>query len=68
VINVDKNAASPKSVQTLKALEHLAADCERRQVKYLNNLIEPDQRFTERRTRPGLDFFAFDTAQRTLSG
>ncbi len=68
VINVDKNAAYPKAVETLKALQHLAADCELRQVKYLNNLIEQDHRFIKRRTRPGLGFFAFDTAQRTLAG
>jgi transposase, IS6 family len=68
VINVDKNAAYPKAVDTLKALGHLAPDCELRQVKYLNNLIEQDHRFIKRRTRPGLGFFAFDTAQRTLSG
>ncbi len=68
VINVDKNAAYPKAVETLKALSHLAADCELRQVKYLNNLIEQDHRFIKRRTRPGLGFFSFDTAQRTLAG
>jgi IS6 family transposase len=68
VITVDKNAAYPKAVQTLKALAHLAADCELRQVKYLNNLIEQDHRFIKRRTRPGLGFFAFDTALRTLAG
>ncbi len=68
VINVDKNAAYPKAVETLKTLEILAPDCELRQVKYLNNLIEQDHRFIKRRTRPGLGFFTFDTAQRTLSG
>jgi transposase, IS6 family len=68
VINVDKNAAYPKAGETLKALEHLAPDCELRQVKYLNHLIEQDHRFIKRRTRPGLGFFAFDTAQRTLAG
>jgi IS6 family transposase len=68
VINVDKNAAYLKAVETLKALEHLAPDCELRQVKYLNNLIEQDHRFIKRRTRPGLGFFSFDTAQRTLAG
>jgi transposase, IS6 family len=68
VITVDKNAAYPKAVETLKAFQHLAPDCELRQVKYLNNLIEQDHRFIKRRTRPGLGFFAFDTAQRTLSG
>jgi transposase, IS6 family len=68
VINVDKNAAYPKAVQTLKALDQLPPDCELRQVKYLNNRIEQDHRFIKRRTRPGLGFFSFDTAQRTLSG
>jgi hypothetical protein len=58
----------PKAVDTLKAQERLAADCELRQVKYLNNLIEQAHRFLKRRTRPGLGFFAFDTAQRALSG
>ncbi len=68
VITVDKNAAYPTAVETLTAIEHLAADCAVRQVKYLNNLIEQDHRFIKRRTRPGLGFFTFDTAQRTLSG
>ena len=68
VINVDKNAAYPKAVETLKALAHLASHCELRQVKYLNNLVEQDQRFVKRRTRPGLRFFTFDTPHRTFSG
>jgi transposase-like protein len=65
VINVDKNAAYPKAVETLKANQQL---CALRQVKYLNNLIEQDHRFIKRRTRPGLGFFSFETAQRTLAG
>ena len=68
VITVDKNAAYPKAVDTLKTQARLAADCELRQVKYLNTRVEQDHRFIKRRTRPGLGFFAFDTAQRTLSG
>jgi len=68
VINVDQNAAYPKAVETIKTNQHLPSDCELRQVKYLNNLIEQDHRFIKRRTRPGLGFFSFDTAQRTLAG
>src|SRR5436189_6382528 len=68
VINVDKNAAYPKALDTLKANQQLPPACDLRQVKYLNNLIEQDHRFIKRRTRPGLGFFAFDTAQRTLRG
>ena len=68
VINVDKNAAYPKAVEALKAETQLPADCELRQVKYLNNWIEQDHRFIKRRTRPGLGFFTFETAERTLTG
>jgi transposase-like protein len=68
VIRVDKHAAYPKAVATLKALERLAAECELRQAKYLTTRVEQDHRFIKRRTRPGLGFFAFETAQRTLSG
>jgi IS6 family transposase len=68
VINVDKNAAYPKAVETLKAHDRLPTEGELRQIKSLNNLIEQDHRFIQRRTRPGLGFFSFDTAQRTLSG
>jgi len=39
VITADKNAAYPKAVNTLNALEHLAVECELRQAKYLNNLV-----------------------------
>lgn len=68
VINVDKNAAYPKAIETLKTQGALSPDCALRQVKYLNNLIEQDHRFIKRRTRLGLGFFTFDSARRTLSG
>jgi transposase, IS6 family len=41
---------------------------ELRQVKYLNNLIEQDHRFIKRLTKPGMGFFSFETAWRTLQG
>src|SRR5690348_13683063 len=44
VINVDKNAASPKAIAQLKAAGVLPASVQLRQVKYLNNLIEQDHR------------------------
>jgi IS6 family transposase len=40
----------------------------RRQVKYLNNIVEQDDRNVSRLTRPGLGFGGFWTARRTLSG
>ncbi|GHO90193.1 hypothetical protein KSF_002410 [Reticulibacter mediterranei] len=41
---------------------------ELRQVKYLNNLIEQEHRFIKHLIKPGLGFFSFETASRTLQG
>ena len=68
VITVDKNAAYPKAFQELKAAGTLATPCELRQSKYLNNLIEQDHRFIKRLTKPGMGFFSFKTAWKTLQG
>jgi transposase, IS6 family len=68
VINVDKNAAYPKAIADLKACGLLPESVELRQVKYLNNLIEQDHRFIKRLTKPGMGFFSFETAWRTLQG
>jgi transposase, IS6 family len=68
VINVDKNAAYPKAIAELKAAGILAESVELRQVKYLNNLIEQDHRFIKRLVKPGMGFFSFETAWRTLQG
>src|SRR5713226_8968880 len=68
VINVDKNAAYPKAIADLKAAGILPESVELRQVKYLNNLIEQDHRFIKRLVKPGLGFFSFETASRTLQG
>ena len=68
VINVDKNAAYPKAIAELKATGVLPQHVELRQVKYLNNLIEQDHRFIKRLTKPGMGFFSFETAWRTIQG
>ena len=68
VITVDKNAAYPKAFQDLKAEGLLPKTEDLRQVKYLNNLIEQDHRFIKRLVKPGLGFFAFETAWRTIQG
>ncbi|GHO63957.1 IS6 family transposase [Ktedonobacter sp. SOSP1-52] len=68
VITVDKNAAYPKAIAELKAAGTLPESVELRQVKYLNNLIEQDHRFIKRLTKPGMGFFSFETAWRTLQG
>jgi transposase, IS6 family len=68
VINVDKNAAYPKALAELKANGILSESVELRQVKYLNNLVEQDHRFIKRLVKPGMGFFSFATAWRTLQG
>jgi transposase-like protein len=68
VITVDKNAAYPKALKELKTAGVFPATCELRQSKYLNNPIEQDHRFIKRLTKPGMGFFSFETAQRTLQG
>ena len=68
VINVDKNAAYPKAIAELKASGVPPALVELRQIKYLNNLIEQDHRFIKRLVKPGMGFFSFDTAWKTLQG
>jgi len=68
VINVDNNAAYPKAFAELKAAGLLPENCELRQVKYLNTLVEQDHRFIKRLTKPGMGFFSIETAWRTLQG
>jgi len=68
VINVDKNAAYPKAIADPKATGLLPEQVELRQVKYLNNLIEQDQRFIERLVKPRMGFFSLESAWGTLHG
>jgi IS6 family transposase len=68
VINVDKNPAYPPAVEQLKEEGTLPNRTQLRQCKYLNNLIEQDHRFIKRRVNPGLGFFSFKTARRTIGG
>ena len=42
--------------------------CKLRRVKYLNNVIERDHRFVEKKVRASQYFKSFHTAERTLEG
>ncbi|MGB7341315.1 MAG: IS6 family transposase [Phototrophicaceae bacterium] len=68
VINVDQNASYPGAVADLKQENLLPNSCQYRTSKYLNNRIEQDHRFIKRRVKPGLGFFSYITAWRTLQG
>jgi transposase-like protein len=68
VINVDKSPAYPAAFKELKAEGMLARRCRLRQCKYLNNIIEQDQRNVKRRMRLAMCYGSFRTAWRTLQG
>ena len=42
--------------------------CKRRPSQYMNNIIEQDHRFMKRKIKPGLGFFSYPTAWRTIRG
>lgn len=68
VITVDKNAAYPKAIETLKGDETIEEATELRQKKYLNNIIEQDHRPIKRLVNLGLGFKSFNTALAFLKG
>jgi transposase, IS6 family len=68
VINVDKNPTYIGAVRDLKQEKLLPEKCKRRPSQYMNNIIEQDHRFIRRRVKPGLGFFYYPTAWRTIRG
>lgn len=68
VINVDKNPAYPKAVAELKEAGLLGKDCELRQVKYLNNMVEQDHRAIKRLVKIGQNFENSETGWEVLRG
>ncbi len=68
MINVDKNPTYIGAVRDLKCEKLLTEGCKRRPSQYMNNIIEQDHRFMKRRIRPGLGFFSYPTAWRTIQG
>jgi transposase-like protein len=68
VITVDKNAAYPIAIETLKGDEIIDKETQLRQSKYLNNIIEQDHRNIKRIVKPMMGFKSFNSARRTLSG
>ena len=68
VINVDHNPANPPAIEELKESGLLSSDCELRQNKYLNNIIEKDHRLAKKLSKYKSYFQYFHTARRTLRG
>ena len=46
----------------------MAESLELRLVKYLNTTVEQDHRFIKRLVKPGMGFFSYERARRTLQG
>src|SRR5829696_1750704 len=67
-ITVDKNAAYPLAMKTMKRDAELWRFSKLRQVKFLNNIVEQDHRRIKRLVRPGLGFKNFVTAIQTIAG
>jgi IS6 family transposase len=61
-IAMNKNAAYPKATAEMKKDGELRRRSRLRQVKYLSNIVEQDDRNVKRLTRPGLGFGRFWTA------
>src|SRR3954464_4530597 len=67
-LTVDKNAAYPAAVTAMKRDRELWRFSRLRPVKYLNDIVEQDDRRLKRLVRPGLGFGSLSTARRTLAG
>ncbi|XKK29711.1 IS6 family transposase [Bacillus sp. AC79A.1] len=68
VITVDKNPAYSVAMQELKEESHMPEGIPLRQVRYLNNIVEQDHRFIEKRLRSMLGFKSYKTETSILSG
>jgi transposase-like protein len=68
VINVEKNAAYPPASEELKTQKTIDKSCQLRQNKYLNNIVEQDDRFIKKLVNPSLGFKSFHTARKTIIG
>jgi transposase, IS6 family len=67
-IGTDKYASYPEGFAASVKERVLPFDCKLRRLKYLNNVIEQDDRFIRRRWRAAQCFRSFHSAERTLEG
>lgn len=68
VTNTDKDKAYPKAIKELKESGLLPKSVEHRAVKYLNNVIQQNHRYTKRRVIASQNFREFRSASKTISG
>ena len=65
-INIDKSGANTAAIEAYN--KDYGATIEIRQCKYLNNIVEQEQRRVKQKTRAALGFKAFYSAHATLVG
>src|SRR5262245_12932638 len=65
-ITIDGSDANEAAIKSYNAAHGTSIAI--RQVKYLNNVVEQDNRAIKRLTRPMLGFKVFEAAQSTLAG
>ena len=65
-VTIDKSGANSAALEALQ--EETGHPIERRQIKYLNNIVEQDHRAIKRMVRPMLGFNTFRSARTTLQG
>ena len=63
---IDKRGSNTAAIDAIKTDAGL--DIERRQIKYLNNIVEQDHRAIKRVTRPMMGFNNFHCAQSLMAG
>ena len=68
MINTDKAKAYPKAIEELSESGVLPESTEHRSVKYLNNIIEQDHRYTKQRAVASQNFRNFWSAKCTIAG
>ncbi len=68
VITLDKNPACPVAIAQLKKEKKMPASIQTRKIKYLNNMVEQNHRFIQKRIRSMLGFKLYQTTASILSG
>ena len=65
-ITIDKSGSNTAAIDSI--ISDAGVDIQRRQAKYLNNIVEQDHRAVKRITRPMLGFKSFSCAARLIAG
>ena len=68
VINVDKSPTFPPALSELQEENEMPNDTKLRAIKYLNNSMENDHKFTKSKSRYRQWYQSFSTASNALNG